>query len=50
MSARKFASLVPVVMTTFFASLPAWNPATSARVGSRPTPSAYPSFERISSF
>ncbi len=40
MSARKFASLVPVVMTTFFASLPEWKAATSARVGSRPTPSA----------
>src|SRR5437879_2496491 len=31
MSAMKFASLVPVVMTTFFASPPEWNPATRAR-------------------
>src|SRR6267142_4556850 len=50
MSARKFASLVPVVISTFFVSLPEWNPATRARVGSRPTPSAYPIFVRISSF
>src|SRR6266850_4809846 len=49
-SARKFASLVPVVIITSSASCPGWIPAMSARVASRPTPSAYPSFVFESSF
>src|SRR5436309_89248 len=49
-SVRKFASLVPVVMTTFSAVLFQWNSETNVRVDSRPTPSAYPSFVFSSSF
>jgi len=39
MRAMNSHSLVPVVMTTFFASLPEWNPAMSRARRSRPTPS-----------